>query len=188
VKVKVKKGTATFSVPGSLKEFFPNTGFTTSISLPYVLNAGAGYNLTEKIKVVFDLNYTGWKSFDTLSFDFAENTENLEDIHSARRYENALILRAGMEYKWKEKIFLRAGAYYDQSPVQDGYLTPETPDANKYVVTCGAGFLINKNFNADFSFLYITTKKRFDTNIETGFSGTWKTTSFIPGINLTLNF
>lgn len=188
VKVEVNDGTSTFMVPESLLEFFPNTGFTTGIALPYVLNAGAGYKISEKTKVVFDLNYVGWKSFDTLSFDFAANTEKLEDIHSARSYENSIIIRAGVEYKWKENIFLRGGAYYDQSPVQDGYLTPETPDADKYVVTCGAGIQINKNFIADLSFLYITTKKRTDTNNETGFSGTWKTNSFIPGINLTFNF
>ncbi|HKR06233.1 MAG TPA: outer membrane protein transport protein, partial [Bacteroidia bacterium] len=188
VKVKVKKGDANFTVPPSLSEFFPNTNFTTEIVLPYVLNAGIGYKISERTKVVFDFNYVGWKSFDTLSFDFAANTEKLEDIHSARRYENSFILRVGAEYKWKENIFLRGGAYYDQTPVQDGFLTPETPDADKFVVTCGTGILINKNFNADLSFLYVTTKKRFDTNIETGFSGTWKTTSIIPGINLTLNF
>jgi long-chain fatty acid transport protein len=188
VKVKVENGNATFTVPGSLSEYFPNTSFTTEISLPYVLNLGAGYKISEKTKIVFDISYVGWKSYDTLSFDFAKNTEKLEDIHSARRYENSVILRAGVEYKWKENIFLRGGAYYDQTPVQDGYLTPETPDADKYVLTCGAGILINKYFNADFSLLYVTAKKRFDTNIETGFSGTWKTTSIIPGINLTLNF
>jgi len=188
VKVKVKEGEADFTVPGSLSEYFPGTTFTTEIELPYVMNAGAGYKISEKTKVVFDVNYVGWKSFDTLSFDFAENTEKLEDIHSARRYENSFIFRAGVEYKWKENIFLRGGAYYDQTPVQDGYLTPETPDADKYVVTCGAGILVNKYFNADFSFLYVTTKKRSDTNLETRFSGTWKTTSIIPGINLTLNF
>ncbi|MEP7169967.1 MAG: outer membrane protein transport protein [Bacteroidota bacterium] len=188
VKVKVKEGDASFSVPVALSEYFPNTSFTTEISLPYIFNFGAGYKISEKTKVVFDLNYVGWKSYDTLSFDFAENTEKLEDIHSARRYKNSFIFRAGVEYKWKENIFLRGGAYYDQSPVQDGYLTPETPDVDKFVVTCGAGIKVNKYINADFSFLYITAKKRFDTNIETGFSGTWKTNSYVPGINLTLNF
>ncbi len=188
VKVKVEKGDADFTVPPSLSEYFPDTTFTTEIVLPYVINAGIGYKISERTKVVFDFNYVGWKSFDTLSFDFAANTDKLVNIHSARRYENSFILRAGVEYKWKENIFLRGGAYYDQSPVQDGYLTPETPDADKYVLTCGAGILLSKNFNADFSFLYVTTKKRFDTNNETGFSGTWKTNSFIPGINLTLNF
>ena len=39
-------------------------------------------------------------------------------------------------------------------------------------------------FNIDLSLLYLEGRKRTDTNIETGFGGTWKAKAVIPGIGL----
>jgi long-chain fatty acid transport protein len=78
---------------------------------------------------------------------------------------------------------LRGGAYYDFTPVQNGYMTPETPDMDKIGLTIGASYSIN-GFNIDASFMYIYGSERADTNLESGFSGRWTSSAFIPGIAL----
>ena len=188
VKVKVKDGSATFTVPSSLQKYFPSTSFTTQIILPSVTTFGIAYHPYKKVTLAFDCNYVGWKTYDTLSFDFKQNTEKLTDIHSPRQYENAFIFRLGVEYKWKEKLSLRAGSYYDQTPVKSSYLTPETPDADKLSFTCGAGLEIMSNLHCDFALLYTDAKQRTDTNIETAFTGTWKSKAIVAGINITYKF
>jgi long-chain fatty acid transport protein len=70
------------------------------------------------------------------------------------------------------------------SPVKAGYLTPETPDANKLGVTAGATFNVTKLISVDASLLYIEGMKRTDTNLETGFGGTYKSKAVVPGISL----
>ena len=184
VKVRVDDGVADFTVPSSLKDSIPSTTFSTGIKLPQVINFGVGYKLSDKTTLAFDVNYVGWSSYDTLSFDFEKNTSKLNDINSPRNYQNTFIFRIGGQHQYNEKITLRLGAYYDLTPVQDGFLTPETPDSDKLGITAGASLKFSDKFNIDVSLLYLEGRKRTDTNIETGFGGTWKSKAVIPGIGL----
>ena len=188
VTAKVAEGDAMFSVPGYLEQYFPETKFSASINLPAVLSFGLGYKLNKKFSLAADVNFTGWSSYDSLRIDFESNTEKLEDISSARNYQDVFIYRLGAEYFMNEKITFRAGIYYDTSPVPDGYLTPETPDSDRIGCTAGAGFNLKNNLRMDVSLLYNETQKRTDTNLETGFSGTYQTKTVIPGIGFSYMF
>ena len=184
VKVSVNGGSADFVTPSSVAQYFPSTTFSTQLRLPQVATVGLGFTPNKKLKLALDVNFVGWKSYDSLVIDFADNTDKLKDIHSARMYKNTFIYRIGAQYQLNEKWTARCGAYYDVTPVQDGYLTPETPDANKIGITVGASFNVTKKIHIDASFLYIEGMKRTDTNLETDFSGTYKTRALVPGVSL----
>ncbi|HEY4799713.1 MAG TPA: outer membrane protein transport protein, partial [Bacteroidia bacterium] len=167
---------------------FPATTFASTLTLPSTTTLGFGYVVNEKLKLALDINYVGWKVYDTLSFNFAHNTSLLQDIHSPRCYKNVFIFRGGAQYQLKNNLFVRGGAYFDMSPAPDGYITPETPDANRIGITAGASWKATKKLNLDFSFLYIQSMKRTTTNLETGFSGTYQEKAIIPGIGLEFLF
>ncbi len=187
VKTSIDNGTAKFTVPSSLLEYFPETTFSTGIKLPSVTSLGIGYTCN-KWRFALDVNYVGWNSYDSLVIDFAENTEKLEDIHSPRKYENSFIFRLGAEYSCNQKLSFRLGTYYDMTPVQDGYLTPETPDVNKIGITSGISYQPNEKLSIDLSFLFIEGEQRYDQNLETEFAGTYKSRAMIPGIGFAYNF
>jgi long-chain fatty acid transport protein len=188
VSVKVENGTAEFTVPASLAEHFPQNEFSTQIDLPQNISFGAGYAASQKLKLALDIQYVGWSSYDTLRIDFTNNTDKLEDIHSPRMYENSFIFRAGGQYSINDNVNVRLGAYYDMTPVQAGYLTPESPDADRISITTGASFLILERFSIDASLLYIEGMKRTDTNLETQFSGTYKNKTVVGGLGFELMF
>ena len=184
VKVSVASGSANFSVPASLEEYFPSTSFSTTIVLPEVVTLGFGFRPDSSWRFALDVNRVGWSTYDSLRIDFAENTDKLADISSARMYKDSYIFRIGAERKLKKGSFIRFGVYYDMSPVQDGYLTPETPDANKLGITSGASIKLGNKVVLDLSFLYIEAMERTDINIETQFGGTFKSRAFVPGFGL----
>jgi len=184
VKFKAEDGSAKFTVPASLKEYFPNTSFKATIKLPSVTSLGIAVIPKENLTIAFDVNFVGWSIYDSLNIDFEENTEKLDDIHSARNYKNVFAFRLGAQYLLNENVTIRAGAYCDMTPVRDGYLTPETPGTNKYGITAGASFKLSEHYNIDLSFLYLEGAKRTDINLETSFGGTWKSRAFIPGFAL----
>lgn len=188
VNVKVKEGTAAFTVPNGLAEYFPETTFSTQLRLPQVATLGLGYLVNEKLKLALDINYIGWQSYDSLIIDFAQNTDKLADIHSARMYKNTFIFRVGGQYKVSNKWTLRLGSYYDMTPVPDGYFTPETPDVNKIGITSGASMKITKKLNLDLSLLFIEGFERTNTSIETGFGGTFKSRAIVPGFSFEYRF
>lgn len=185
--MNVDNGQANFYVPESLNDKFPDGQFASSLPLPQVVTLGVGITPNEDLTVAVDVNYVGWSSYDTLAFDYENNTESLEDTKSAREYMNAFAFRAGGQYKLKDKYFLRLGLSYALSPVQEGYVTPETPDNNRLSYTAGFGYHFLNKFRVDASLLF-TKLERTDTNIETNLSGTFKTIVFAPGISLNYAF
>jgi long-chain fatty acid transport protein len=184
VNVSVDGGTAQFDVPVSVEQYFPETTFSTELKLPQTISIGAGYVVNDKVKLALDVNFVGWQSYDSLVIDFADNTEKLADIHSPRLYKNSFIYRIGGQYQLNEKWIARLGTYYDMSPVKKGYLSPETPDADKIGVTAGATFNLTKTIQIDASLLYIEGMKRTDTNLETDFGGTYKSKAVVAGFSL----
>ena len=187
VNMSVDDGQATFNVPEALEENFPDGPFSSSLPLPQVASLGIGYCPNDKLSLAFDVNFVGWKAYDTLAFDYATNTTSLVDTKSARMYENSFSFRLGGEYKVTQTWALRGGVHYGITPVQDGYVTPETPDNNRISITAGTGYCMGDHFEVDASFFF-TKLHRTDTNLETGLSGTFTTIAVAPGLALIYKF
>ncbi|MFT4602668.1 MAG: long-chain fatty acid transport protein, partial [Arenicella sp.] len=154
VNMAISDGTAEFNVPASVADKFPSGAFSSSLPLPQVLTFGVGLQPNDKLGIALDVNYVGWNAYDTLAFDYVTNTESLEDTKSARNYENTLAFRLGAQYYVSSGMVVRLGMGYTMTPVQDGYVTPETPDANRINYTAGFGYRFNEKFQLDLSFLY----------------------------------
>ncbi len=187
VNMNIKKGDAKFTVPASLADKFPNGNFTASLPLPEVITIGLGYMPTDKLSFALDINHVAWDTYTSLQFNYEQNTTSLIDTYSKRDYKNIFAFRLGGEYKVTEELAVRLGGAYGQTPVQNGYMTPETPDQNRLNYTAGIGYTIKQKFGVNVSVLY-TSLKREDTNLETKLSGTYHTKVVAPGISLFYNF
>lgn len=186
VEMAVNDGDATFTVPASVAANFPSGKFKSKLPLPSTTTLGFAYKASDKLDFALDINYVGWKAYDTLSFDYENNTASLVDTKSARMYKNTFAFRAGAQYKINTKFAARLGLAYGITPVQNGFVTPETPDANRLNYTAGFGYQ-TKHLVIDASFLF-THLKRTDTNTETNLSGTFKTNVIAPGISIGYKF
>jgi long-chain fatty acid transport protein len=184
----LKNATADFVVPASMSTSFP-AGNTVNATLPLAANLdiGGSYWISEKLMVGFSLNYVMWKVYDSLKFDFKINTAQLPNVHSPREYNNEMIYRVGGQYIVSPKLTVRAGAYYDPSPCNPNYFTPETPSLNNTAVTCGLSYSPVKKVSIDLSFLYIQGQQKSLTFLPDNFTGTYKTRFFIPGIGVSFN-
>lgn len=188
VNMKVKDGTADFTVPPSLSSNFPDTKFSASLPLPQILSIGFAYKVNDKLDLALDVNYAGWKAYDTLSFDYEQNTSSLQDTKSPREYKNSFAFRLGGQYKITDNFMARVGLSYGLTPVQNGYVSPETPDANRISYTAGLGYKVNDSFGANVSLQFISYTRDEDRNLETNLTGTYKNIIFVPGISLYYNF
>ncbi|MCC9167317.1 OmpP1/FadL family transporter [Pontibacter harenae] len=190
VDMKVEDGEATFTVPASVGSRFPaGTEFNASLPLPATLTFGVGFMPTEALTIAVDISHVGWSAYERLRFEYSQSVNGSSFTENARNYEEAFIFRIGGEYKVSDALALRAGAYYDQSPVQTGYLTPETPDADARGLSAGIGYSLSENISIDASFLYINKKERTDaSNLSSGIAGTYKSIAYIPGLAVNFKF
>jgi long-chain fatty acid transport protein len=192
--MEARDGSATFSdVPlfALTTPALQNTTFNADLPLPAEVTAGMSYKLTSKWLVAFDYNYALWNVYEALAVDFATGGTS----YNARNYKNASTYRVGTQYDATEKFTFRAGWYFDESPVQDGYFAPETPRNDSMGFTGGLTYQINKKLGVDASFLYLhfdEIDNSYDHYTENGnvqpFGGTYKSSVFSPGLGLTYSF
>ncbi len=189
IDMNMEGGDAKFSVPTSMQGYFPaDNTFSATLPLPANLVLGLGWKPNEKLTLGFDFQYVFWSVYQSLDFDFGTNTDALQDSENPRNFENSAVYRIGGEYHLNEKIDLRAGVYYDQTPIPEDYLTPETPGTDKIGMSVGASWYITDKLSLDVSFLYIYGTKREDGYKEADFYGTYYTNAIIPGFGLNYSF
>jgi long-chain fatty acid transport protein len=187
VNMDVSAGAATFTVPASLRDSFPNTKFDSRLPLPQVASIGVGWRLGD-FTLQMDLNYTGWNSYDSLRFDFKQTTTSLQNIRAPRHYRNTLTPRMGVCYKMSRTVALMAGAAYDPTPVTNGFVSPDLPDADRIVLTCGITVKPLPGLTIMAAFEGVNSVKRNASYDYGGFNGVYKTNAATPGIGLYYNF
>jgi long-chain fatty acid transport protein len=192
VDLSIEGGSANFSnFPAVAASSFPaNTTFNSTLPLPAVATLGFGVQASEKLLLALDVRYTFWSAYEQLKFEFSNPVGGSTESISRRNYENSFTFCLGAEYSIDPALRLRAGAYYDMSPVPDGYMTAETPDANAIGLTIGLGAQLSKSLMLNAGFLYVNRAQRENiaaTDANT-ISGTFKAVAFIPSIGLNYTF
>lgn len=187
--VKLEGGDVELTYPNSLATMFPaSTQFSGELPFPSNINFGVAFRPLEKLMIAVDIHYVGWSAYDSLNFDFSTNSAVLQDSKNPRKYEDSWIFRVGLEYQAMEKMLVRAGFYFDQTPIQDDYYSPETPGANKLGFTGGLSFSIIKNLDLDFALLYIYGLERESYFTPDNFGGKYATSAIVPNFGLSYKF
>ncbi|MXV53106.1 long-chain fatty acid transporter [Pedobacter sp. HMF7647] len=182
VDVKVKDGDAVFELPASLGPY--PTSFSSQLALPATTTLGFGIYPSKKTTIAFDANWVQWHVYRNLAFAYSPTGTRIPNTNSPRNYKDAAALRLGIQNQTTSSLTLRAGIGYAWSPVVDGYVTPEVPDADRLMLSAGLGYNVTPKFSVDASFLFEGLKDRTQTNIETGLSGKFASDVYVPGISL----
>lgn len=164
--------------------------FNASLPLPAEWSLGISYEFSEKFMATVQVDRTLWEVYESLDISFPET--GIPDAINPRNYQNSTVYRVGAQYKASEQWTIRAGYYFDESPVQSGFFAPETPRNDGQGFTGGFSFEVNDNFAIDASFLYLRFSEideSYDFYTEDGvqvpFEGTFKSNAFLPGIGIT---
>ncbi len=196
VQVEAGDGEAVFAnIPNSPLAPIANGtfDFTASLPLPAEWTWGLSYKPNDKWLFAFDYNYAEWSAYDSLDLNFlaADGSVALESINP-RNYKDASTIRFGMQYSPMDKLDLRVGYYFDESPVQDGFFAPETPRNDSDGFTAGLSFNVSEKLAIDASFLYLKFKEvdaSYDAFLESDgtpapFAGTYKSSAVVAGLGL----
>jgi long-chain fatty acid transport protein len=186
-----------FIVPDAFSSFLPDGKVAASLPLPASLNIGIAYQINDKWLVSADANMIKWNEYKSLDFDFETNTPALDDSNSKRDWDNTITWRFGTRYTANEKLDLYAGLYFDQTPTNKMYYSPETPGADKVGVSVGFSYKLTSKLSLDATLLYNEGKKVTATEANPtsqaiygaqGFAGEYKYKAWLPGVGITYNF
>jgi len=188
VTADVSGGTATFTTPGYVQNIIPvDNKFAASLPMPANLDFGVSYRATDDLLVSFEVNYVMWSVYKSLEFTFDQQGALLNSSNT-RNYKDTFIPRLGLEYKLNDMVTIRAGGYYDQSPTNADYFTPETVSLNTVAFTLGLSINPTEKLSIDLSYLQLTGLKAVKSYLPEKFSGTYKSAAYIPGIGVSYHF
>ena len=165
VRMKVKEGTAELDYASEkIKDLLDATGqippldkgtFHAQLPLPSNTTFGVSYRPTDRWELALDLQFVGWSAYDSLNVVFNEKVLKIEDIKAEKNYKNTMIYRIGAQYMATDRLDVRLGLDYDQSPIRKNNYKPDTPGMGKIGISTGCSFEPYRNLQIDFAFLYI---------------------------------
>ncbi|MCP4568418.1 MAG: hypothetical protein GY841_12650 [FCB group bacterium] len=164
-----------FTIMSSGSRYQTETTFETEITLPTQLAAGVAYQVTDKLLVAGDMEYTMWSDFKGYKFEYKFAADPItrstaldewfkQNLSVPVNWKNTIKGSVGLEYLHTDVITLRTGYSADQSPVEVGTMNPSFFDPGlKHSFSLGLG-LNFENVTLDFATQYI----KFDECTESG--------------------
>lgn len=145
----------------------PNGTFTTDnlfsnpIELPNLVTLSGYQDVNEKLAVLGSVVYTGWGSLNSVQLNnvAAPRPDLLANIRvkssSAFNYRNAWRAALGANYHVNDKLMLRAGVGYDQTPTNDMDRDVRLPDEDRVALAIGGHYDYNQTIGFDVGYTYL---------------------------------
>ncbi|MBT9566666.1 MAG: outer membrane protein transport protein [Thiobacillus sp.] len=176
------EGTAEFSVATAA-----NTPVTASVTLPDSASLSMLHKLSPSLELLADVTWTGWSSFDELRIVRSNGTtlgvtpENWSDNY---RYS------LGINYRMNDKLTLRSGVAYDETPVSDRFRTARIPDESRTWLAVGAQYKLSANSALDIGYAHLFIKDAKINKTESGvtLTGTYDASVDILSAQFTHSF
>lgn len=141
-------------------------GAKAKLEFPDIFQLGLHYQATDALGIEFDVDRTGWSSFDQIR---VESSTGGTFTTSTNNWKNSWAYRLGMSYKVSNTMKLMFGYSYDDSPQPDEYFSARVPDADRQLFSIGASHDIN-GWILQYSYMYVDIDTR-NVNSSTGFTG-----------------
>jgi long-chain fatty acid transport protein len=141
----------TVSVPALLAQLSPLTAYElsfldsevhTKIAQPDNLSLGAYWQVTPKLAVMSDVQWTDWSLFRHLVLTSANG---LPPNVTPENWHDTWFGSIGASYRVLPALLLQAGLAYDESPVNSGNRTTRLPDYNRFFSGLGLTWSAARN-------------------------------------------
>lgn len=184
----VDGGDATFTVPTALAGMVPSKNkFSAELPMPANIDFGVAYQASDKLLVTAEFGYVMWSVYESLTFEFEEMGTLLNSTNT-RNFKDVFVPRLGFQYELNDMITLRAGGYFDPTPTDENYFTPETVSLDGLAFTLGLSIQPTEKLSIDLSYLQVNGFQAQKSYVTEGFSGTYKSAAYIPGFGVTYHF
>lgn len=144
------------------------------LTTPASATIAVTHQATDNLMLQAGATWTGWSSFQNFDVIATENTTDqtapdISDIsydsgdglnlgyigHIDERWVDVWAVALGGTYQLNDKLALRAGYAFDQSPVRDEYRTARVPSSDRQWLTFGAGYVVNSDLSFDVAAGYL---------------------------------
>jgi len=140
--------------------FWSNDLASNNINLPEIATLSGYRDLNDRLALLGSVVYTGWKSLQSIELDrvaaYAANVGQVV-VNSAtiQDYRNTWRFALGANYDVNEKLMMRVGGGYDQTPTRNRYRDVRLPDANRWAASIGAHYQVKPSIGVDLGYTHL---------------------------------
>ncbi|MEL6220001.1 MAG: outer membrane protein transport protein [Pseudomonadota bacterium] len=148
-------GTADFRLPEQA-EFLTSTGAfvdttaETELELPATVSLGAAVNATDELTLLGQVIWTQWSVVDETVVRFTNPLQ--PDAVLRAEYDDSFYVALGATYAVNDRLTLRGGVAYDQTPLNDRFRVPRLPGASTYSIALGVGYRLTDALTVDLAY------------------------------------
>lgn len=132
---------------------FQNTDASVDLSTPDMFSLGVTHHLSPRWTVMAEGSHTNWSVFDEIRV--RKELAGTQDIVTEEDWRDSWLFALGTEYKFNNRLDLRFGVAYDQSPVRDQYRSPRIPDSDRVWASLGAGYALTDTVMVNAAYTHI---------------------------------
>lgn len=135
-----------------------------NITLPPYTALSAYHKLNPSFAVMGSIIYTQWSTLQNLVL---HNVTGIQDLEASTNiivtvpmhFRNTYNISVGTDYFATEKITLRGGLGYDQTPLSNMYRNAMLPDNNRYVIALGGHYQSTQTIGFDVGWSHLFIKQ-----------------------------
>lgn len=136
---------------------FTYTAASADIDLPASFSLSVAHGFTPQIEVMGDITWTQWSNFQELRIDFANPLQ--PDAVTTENWNDTYRYSVGVSYKLNDRIKLRTGLAFDETPVPDAqHRTPRIPDNDRTWLAFGLTHAHSSNLSMDVGYAHLFVK------------------------------
>ncbi len=156
-------GGDTFTVKEFIEKYYrPDTDARIVLTIPSKLNIAYFRELTNKLDLMLSYTFNKTSAIQRLVVELPDQTSNVQSKQGNAmvrlNWRDTFTAAVGMNYHYNDKLTLRTGLQFDQTPVPSPeYRHPALADNDRWMGSVGLGYKIDKNTSIDlaYSYLYI---------------------------------
>lgn len=157
---------------------------STTLELPDMLQIGARYQVNPQWAVEFDIERTGWSSFDAIEIDHA-SPGIPNPITSANGWENSTAYRLSGSYQASPATQYRFGYARDGSPQGETDFSPRIPDGERQTLSAGFSHDLG-GYSIEMGYMVAWLDRTIDSSA--AYSGKYESRAHLLGVGLSSQF
>lgn len=158
---------------------------STGLSTPESVELGVTHAISKSTKLHATSSWTRWSRLKSLDVD---NNSPLGSQSEEFNWKDSMAYALGVSHALDDKLTVRAGIAYDNTPVAPADRGVRLPSGDRRVASVGAGYALTPNQVVDVSYMYIDEERADVNRPADGYAATFQNSASIYGVQYTLKF
>ena len=142
-----------YAVPPGVGLLTLSGAATAEYDLPASINLGVTQTVTPRFRLMAEVEFTDWSVYDRI--DITEQARGIT-ISDVQNYRDSWLYAVGAAYDYSDRLTLRAGIAYDETPVQGAFRTTRVPDSDKLWLATGLSYAITERLSVDAAYVLLS--------------------------------